>query len=52
MNNRSVTTIVQPKINPMNDGDRFDRVVRQIVGKRITWDKLTRKTPNLETNLN
>jgi transposase-like protein len=33
----------------MNDGDRFDRVVRQIVGKRVTWNQLTGKTPNLET---
>lgn len=36
----------------MNDGDRFDRVVRQIVGKRVTWNQLTGKTPNLETNPN
>ena len=35
--------------NPMKDGDRFDRVVRQIVGKRLTWDKLTGKIPDLET---
>jgi transposase-like protein len=27
----------------MNDGDRFDIVVRQIVGKRLTWDQLTGK---------
>jgi transposase-like protein len=33
----------------LNDGGRFDRVVSQIVGKRLTWDKLTGKTPNLET---
>jgi hypothetical protein len=32
----------------VGDGDRFDRVVRQIVGKRLTWNKLTGKTPNLE----
>lgn len=38
--------------NPMNDGDRFDRVVRQIVGKRLTWDRLTGKVPNLETSPN
>ncbi len=38
--------------NPMNDGDRFDRVVRQIVGKRLTWNKLTGKTPNPETCVN
>ncbi len=36
----------------MNDGDRFDRVVRQIVGKRVTWSQLTGKTSNLETNPN
>src|ERR1035437_8926621 len=33
----------------LNDGDRFDRVVRQIVGKRITWNQLTGKTSELET---
>jgi transposase-like protein len=33
----------------LNDGGRFDRVVRQIVGKRLTWNKLTGKTPDLET---
>jgi transposase-like protein len=27
----------------MSDGDRFDIVVRQIVGKRLTWDQLTGK---------
>jgi hypothetical protein len=27
----------------MNDGERFDIVVRQIVGKRLTWDQLTGK---------
>jgi transposase-like protein len=37
------------KKNPMNDGDRFDLVVRRIVGKRLTWNELTGKTPNLET---
>jgi hypothetical protein len=25
------------------DGDRFNIVVRQIVGKRLTWDQLTGK---------
>jgi transposase-like protein len=40
------------KDNPINDGDRFDRVIRQIVGKRVTWNKLTGKTPNLQTYLN
>jgi hypothetical protein len=29
--------------NDMNDGDRFDLAVRQIVGKRLTWDRLTGK---------
>ena len=33
----------------MNDGDRFDIVVRQIVGKRLTWDQLTGKTGEQET---
>jgi hypothetical protein len=27
----------------MNDGDRFNIVVREIVGKRLTWDQLTGK---------
>jgi hypothetical protein len=27
----------------MNDGDRFNIVVRQIVGKRLTLDQLTGK---------
>jgi len=35
--------------NPMNDRDRFDRVVRQVIGKRVTWNQLTGKTPNIET---
>ncbi len=26
------------------DGDRFSNVVSRIVGKRLTWDKLTGKT--------
>lgn len=33
------------KANPLNDADRFDIVVRQIVGKRITYAELTGK-PN------
>jgi transposase-like protein len=33
------------KDNPLNDADRFDMVVRQIVGKRITFTQLTGK-PN------
>jgi hypothetical protein len=27
----------------MNDGDRFNMVVREIVGKRLTWNQLTGK---------
>ena len=26
---------------PIDDGARFDIAVRQIVGKRLTWDRLT-----------
>jgi transposase-like protein len=37
------------KENPVNDGDRFSRVVSQIIGKRLTWDKLTGKIPTPET---
>jgi transposase-like protein len=29
--------------NGFNDGERFDIAVRQIVGKRLTWDQLTGK---------
>jgi transposase-like protein len=29
--------------NPLSDGVRFDTAVRQIVGKRLTWDRLTGK---------
>jgi transposase-like protein len=36
-NNRST------KDNPLNDADRFDLAVRQIVGKRITYKELTGK---------
>ncbi len=28
---------------PLKDADRFDLAVRQIVGKRLTWDRLTGK---------
>jgi transposase-like protein len=31
------------KKNPLDDSDRFDLVVRQIVGKRVTWAELTGK---------
>ena len=34
------------KNNPIDDGDRFDLVVRRIVGKRLTWNDLTGKTPD------
>jgi transposase-like protein len=40
------------KNNPMDDGDRFDAVVRRIVGKRLTWNDLTGKNPDLETRVN
>ena len=32
------------KENPLNDSDRFDLAVRQIVGKRLTYADLTGKT--------
>ena len=32
------------KDNPLNDSDRFDLAVRQIVGKRITYKELTGKS--------
>lgn len=35
-----------------NDGERFDMAVRQIVGKRLTWDRLTGKVPETETRAN
>ena len=37
------------KENPVNDGDRFSRVVSQIIGKRLTWGKLTGKISTPET---
>lgn len=37
-NNRST------KDNPLNDSDRFDAAVRQIVGKRLTYAELTGKS--------
>jgi transposase-like protein len=36
----------------MNDGDRFDLAVRQIVGKRLTYDELTGKTMEYNPSLN
>ena len=38
--------------NPMKDGDRFDRVVRQIVGKHLTWNRLTGKEPDMKKQPN
>jgi hypothetical protein len=35
----------------MNDGERFDLAVRQIVGKRVTWKELTGKEVQSETVL-
>ena len=35
--------------NRKMNGDRFDIVVRQIVGKRLTWDQLTGKVGEPET---
>ena len=32
------------KDNPLDDSDRFDLAVRQIVGKRLTYAELTGKT--------
>lgn len=32
------------KDNPLNDSDRFDLAVRQIVGRRLTYEELTGKT--------
>jgi hypothetical protein len=32
----------------MNDGERFDLAVRQIVGKRVTWNELTGKEPEIQ----
>jgi transposase-like protein len=32
------------KVNPLNDSDRFDLAVRQIVGKRLTYKELTGKS--------
>jgi len=32
----------------LNDGQRFDLAVRQIVGKRLTWDQLTGKVREME----
>jgi hypothetical protein len=31
----------------MNDGDRFDLAVREIVGKRLTWTGVTGKVEEI-----
>ncbi len=36
----------------LDDGGRFDRAVSRIMGKRLTWDKLTGKAPDEETRPN
>jgi len=36
----------------MEDGERFDIAVRHIVGKRLTWDRLTGKTQDSATRAN
>ena len=36
----------------MNDGDRFDLAIRQIVGKRLTYAELTGKTEETRTQVN
>lgn len=36
----------------LNDGDRFNLAMPQVIGKRLTWNKLTGKTPNPETRAN
>jgi transposase-like protein len=35
--------------NPLNDFDRFEGAMKQIVGKRLTWNQLTGKLPEPET---
>jgi transposase-like protein len=36
----------------LNDGQRFDLAVRQIVGKRLTWDRLIGKQADEQTCVN
>jgi hypothetical protein len=36
----------------MNDSDRFDLAVRQIVGKRLTWAEVTGKVPECQPTVN
>jgi hypothetical protein len=35
--------------NPLNDFDRFKAAMKQIVGKRLTWNQLTGKEPEVQT---
>jgi len=35
-----------------DDRGRFNLAVSQVMGKRLTWNKLTGKTPNPETRAN
>lgn len=44
MNRHSGTTTARlPMESFLTDSDRFDRAVRQIVGKRLTWAEVTGK---------
>ena len=36
----------------MDDGERFDLAVRQVVGKRLTWDVLTGKDAEDRASIN
>lgn len=36
----------------LNDRDRFDLAVSQIIGKRLTWNRLTGKSPDPQTCFN
>jgi len=36
----------------MNDGDRFDLAVRQVVGKRLTWAEVTGKVADHQPTIN
>src|SRR5262249_9382559 len=37
---------------PLNDSDRFDMAVRQIVGKRLTWAEVTGKVMECPPSIN
>jgi len=36
----------------MNDSDRFDLAVRQILGKRLTWAEVTGKVTDRQAQVN